>query len=162
MPPTGLVRYGEHEPVAPGSACVLCAVVALRPVQDHCHDHGWLRGVLCGRCNTAMAYVDRRITPRAALAAGLSLADLLAHAGRCPECLPLTVADLGPTASLRPAVPSLERPTTVRLRADISAAVREVAQELGISFNAALSVLVTEALKARGRHPGPQRKEGAA
>lgn len=43
-----------------------------------------------------------------------------------------------------------ERPTTVRLRADISAAVRNVADELGISFNAALSVLVVEALKARG------------
>lgn len=46
-----------------------------------------------------------------------------------------------------------EKPTTVRFRADINTAIREVAEEMGVSFNAALSVLVTEALRARGRHP---------
>jgi hypothetical protein len=44
-----------------------------------------------------------------------------------------------------------ERPTTVRFKPHIDSAVRRVAAELGISFNAALSVLVTEALKARGK-----------
>jgi hypothetical protein len=33
------------------------------------------------------------------------------------------------------------------------AAVARFAAEMGISFNAALSVLVAEALKARGLHP---------
>ena len=47
-----------------------------------------------------------------------------------------------------------EKPTTVRFKPDINAAIREVADELGISFNAALSVLVTEALKERGKRPG--------
>jgi hypothetical protein len=51
-----------------------------------------------------------------------------------------------------------ERPTTVRLRADVNAEVREVAEELAISFNAALSVLVTEALRARGRLGGTAKK----
>lgn len=46
-----------------------------------------------------------------------------------------------------------ERPTTVRFRADINTAIREVAEEMGVSFNAALSVLVTEALRARGKRP---------
>lgn len=46
-----------------------------------------------------------------------------------------------------------ERPTTVRFRPDINAAIRDVAEELGISFNAALSVLVVEALKVRGQYP---------
>jgi hypothetical protein len=50
--------------------------------------------------------------------------------------------------------PMAERPTTVRFRADINTAIREVADEMGVSFNAALSVLVTEALRARGRRPG--------
>ncbi len=44
-------------------------------------------------------------------------------------------------------------PTTIRLTDDIEAAVRAFAAEMGISFNAALKVLVAEALKARGRHP---------
>lgn len=44
-----------------------------------------------------------------------------------------------------------ERPTTVRLKAGMNSAVREVAAELGITFNAALSVLLAEALKARGK-----------
>ncbi len=44
-----------------------------------------------------------------------------------------------------------EKPTTVRFKPDINAGIREVAKELGISFNAALSVLVVEALKQRGR-----------
>jgi hypothetical protein len=44
-------------------------------------------------------------------------------------------------------------PTTIRLTDDIEAAVRDFAAEMGISFNAALKVLVAEALKARGKHP---------
>lgn len=44
-----------------------------------------------------------------------------------------------------------EKPTTVRFAADINAAIRDFAAEMGISFNAALSVLVSEALIARGR-----------
>jgi hypothetical protein len=47
-----------------------------------------------------------------------------------------------------------ESPTTIRLTREINAAVREFADEMGISFNAALKVLVAEALKARGKHPG--------
>lgn len=47
-----------------------------------------------------------------------------------------------------------EAPTTIRLTREIDAAVRAFAAEMGISFNAALKVLVAEALKARGRHPG--------
>lgn len=53
-----------------------------------------------------------------------------------------------------------ERPTTVRFRAHIDAAVREVAKELGISFNAALSVLLTEALQARGKLPSGRQDPG--
>jgi predicted GIY-YIG superfamily endonuclease len=48
--------------------------------------------------------------------------------------------------------------TTVRFDPTVSAPAREVADEMGVSFNAALSVLVTEALKARGRRPGAQDK----
>lgn len=44
-----------------------------------------------------------------------------------------------------------EKPTTVRFTPEINAAIRAFAGEMGISFNAALSVLVSEALIARGK-----------
>jgi hypothetical protein len=47
-----------------------------------------------------------------------------------------------------------EKPTTVRFTAEINQAVRDFATEMGISFNAALSVLVSEALISRGRRMG--------
>jgi hypothetical protein len=50
-----------------------------------------------------------------------------------------------------------ERPTTVRLAPEIEAAVRAFAAETGITFNAGLKVLISEALDARGRHPNKQR-----
>lgn len=147
-----LCKYGSHDPVPDGTSCVACSRVVARPVVDHCHKHGWVRGALCGRCNTAMAYIDRRMTPKAAVEDGdVTLQALIDHAGRCRECPPLIPADLGPVGSLKPAVPTPEKPTTVRFRPNISAEIREVAEELGISFNAALSVLVTEALKERRR-----------
>lgn len=42
----------------------------------------------------------------------------------------------------------------MRFKPHITAAVRRVADGSGISFNAALSVLLTEALRARGELPG--------
>jgi hypothetical protein len=42
-----------------------------------------------------------------------------------------------------------EAPTTIRLAPAIRQAVQEFASEMGISFNAALSVLLAEAIKAR-------------
>jgi hypothetical protein len=46
-----------------------------------------------------------------------------------------------------------ENPTTVRLAPDLKKAVHQFAADMGITFNAALSVLVAEALTARNRHP---------
>jgi len=55
----------------------------MRYVYDHCHEHGWIRGILCQGCNQRMALVD----------AGLGVAALGADLGhyerwrlRCPEC----------------------------------------------------------------------------
>ncbi|MEU7980506.1 hypothetical protein AB0B63_18480 [Micromonospora sp. NPDC049081] len=47
-----------------------------------------------------------------------------------------------------------EKPTTVRLAPEINRSIRDFAAEMGISFNAALSVLVAEALQARGKRAG--------
>jgi hypothetical protein len=58
-----------------------------------------------------------------------------------------------------------EKPTTVRFKPGINTGVRHVAERLGVSVNAALSVLLSEALEARGIDPStgkPIPKEPAA
>lgn len=50
--------------------------------------------------------------------------------------------------------------TTVRFSVVIDAEIRRFAEDLGISFTAALSVLAVEALTARGLHGGEGTKEG--
>jgi hypothetical protein len=96
------VRYGEHIRAEPGTACLTCGSAERQPRTDHCHKHGWVRGGLCPSCNSLMALIDRRISPRdSALAHPLTLSALVEHVSRCPECEPLCADDLGPTVSLR-------------------------------------------------------------
>lgn len=83
-----LVQYSPRIPA--GSACEGCG----RNKQlgrDHCHDHGWVRGILCPGCNNYLARIDRRLLPQAG--PGL-LVKLLALRNRCPECRPLEATDL--------------------------------------------------------------------
>ncbi len=54
-----------------------------------------------------------------------------------------------------------EKPTTVRFKPGINAGVRHVADRLGVSVNAALSVLLSEALEARGIDPVTGKPKGA-
>jgi len=111
-----------------------------------------------------MAFVDKRIMPKSSIESGhVTLNALLDHFANCYECPSLTAANLGPIAHFRPPKPrpifnaprshatTHAKPSAVRFAADINAAIREFAVEMGISFNAALSVLVSEALIARGR-----------
>lgn len=144
------VRYGEHARIAPGTACLMCRTQPERPVMDHCHEHGWTRGVLCMRCNALMASVDRRVMPSANRLTGTVPTEAIAHAHRCPDCPPFDAGDLGSGVMS-------EAPTTVRFSKGNKAGVHEFAEEMGISFNAAANVLVAEALKARGKHPAPRR-----
>lgn len=87
------VRYRQHQPPTAGSPCELCEARPGRPVVDHCHEHQWVRGVLCARCNSAMSYIDQRIPPTAALAFGVTLDTLISFAARCPDCPPVDVAE---------------------------------------------------------------------
>ena len=86
-----LVRYGEHAPAPAGAPCEACGVTPPAAVTDHCHKHGWVRGILYVQCNANMALIDRGLLPRVQQAAALAT-----FARRCPECPAVDVADLSP------------------------------------------------------------------
>lgn len=105
MQDDGLVKYGKHPSVPPGSACETCHRATPDPVADHCHAHGWVRGNLCRSCNTQMGYVDRGIIPYTGTE---RLGSLLDFHGRCPERGPLSASDLVPELAWRAADTSYE------------------------------------------------------
>ena len=56
-------------------------------VFDHCHAHGWVRGLICMACNNALIGLDHG---RGSVHRGAELAALLAYLGNCPDCPPPT------------------------------------------------------------------------
>jgi Recombination endonuclease VII len=71
------------------------AGIPARYEHDHCHRHGWVRGVVCKACNTAMAAFDRGYAldyqnayPRARRMTGVLLRtpDYNRYSANCPEC----------------------------------------------------------------------------
>lgn len=73
-------RWGR--PTAP---CEICGGNRLPRVRDHCHAHGWVRGVVCNFCNGLLSALDRGARPadRAVLAPLDAYVDLWL---RCPDC----------------------------------------------------------------------------
>lgn len=69
-------------------------------VFDHCHAHGWVRGLVCVPCNNRVGSADAgRLEPR--WYTGAERAALRAHQARCPGCLPAGAA--GAAVPLPPA-----------------------------------------------------------
>lgn len=71
--------------------CPTCGATGKRMVRDHCHDHGWIRGVICSRCNSILGQIDVLIRPSID---SDHLAALVAHANNCHECATLHEIDL--------------------------------------------------------------------
>jgi hypothetical protein len=94
---TPLVQYGQHQKKIPfGTPCAGCGSTEQTPrFPDHCHLHGWVRGIVCRPCNARMITIDQMGTPSAVDEA--LLAALLAQRHRCPECPPISSADLAPS-----------------------------------------------------------------
>jgi hypothetical protein len=113
-----------QETAPSAAACEACGEESHSPVEDHCHTHGWVRGILCRLCNARMAVIDRGVMPN-----GTDVEALLAIAHRCPECPPVALADLapargGPRAPVR---------TTADLDASLYGFLRATARTHGVA-----------------------------
>lgn len=74
-------------------------------VFDHCHRHGWVRGLVCGACNNRVPLADAGALETAGKFYGeAGRAALMAHLAKCPDCRP---ADRpGPVAKRPRAAPA--------------------------------------------------------
>jgi hypothetical protein len=90
-----LLQYGKHTPIPAGTQCHLCPEIPRIPKTDHCHQHGWVRGVVCSRCNWLMSVIDKGILPDLG---DSKLDTVTAYAARCPECPPRTDDTMKPIA----------------------------------------------------------------
>lgn len=67
-------RYGltvaqrDHMLSEQGGLCAICKLPPAKPVVDHCHDSGAVRGILCHGCNLKLAGIDKPEFLAAALA----------------------------------------------------------------------------------------------
>jgi hypothetical protein len=77
----GLIKYGSGLPALPRPRwCEICKSPDHVAYQlDHCHAHGWVRGVLCSVCNRQMRNVDAGRMPL--------MSPWMEHWNRCPDCL---------------------------------------------------------------------------
>jgi Recombination endonuclease VII len=131
------VKYGARPKVALGTPCESCGSTKTRPVADHCHAHGWVRGLICRQCNGLMGLIDQRITPQVE---AVLLKALLALWHRCPDCGHLDPADLKPACT---------EPMTLRLQADLYETLRREAFDTRESMNSIVVAAVDRELKAR-------------
>lgn len=71
-------RYTKGAAAGRDETCVLCGSRSTRLVVDHCHEHGYSRGLLCGSCNARLAALDAGSSapsPKEAF-----------YLSNCPEC----------------------------------------------------------------------------
>lgn len=85
-----VTKFKQWKPTFDIARCSVCLVWTSRPVTDHCHTHGWVRGETCSSCNYYMMQYDE----------GADLSDtrwesvraphvaFVEHAHNCPECDP--------------------------------------------------------------------------
>ena len=138
------VRYGEHRIARLGTACEACGGTEARTVADHCHDHGWVRGHVCKRCNRLMSLIDKRIAPKAEPAL---LAALITLQNRCPECDRLSIPDL---------TPACESAMTTRFPRDLYEWLRREAFETRESMNS-IVIAAIESYRAKAGAARPRR-----
>lgn len=131
-------RYTKGAAAGRDETCVSCGSRSTRLVVDHCHEHGYSRGLLCGSCNARLAALDAGTaapTPREAF-----------YLGNCPECRKAESPDSPDAFALRIGTVAL----TVAAALDLSP------RQAGAL---ALSLVETE-LPGDGRKPDGERLAG--
>jgi hypothetical protein len=90
------MKNGDQQPVKydkerlrklgrPQTSCEICGGVGYPRVRDHCHRHGWERGVLCNYCNGLMQSIDRGALPGRYFSRAEARSYVL-HWLKCPDC----------------------------------------------------------------------------
>jgi hypothetical protein len=51
-----VARFRESRTLAQNGTCAICRNKRRRLCVDHCHRHGHLRGLICGRCNSGVGF----------------------------------------------------------------------------------------------------------
>lgn len=79
--------------IPPDVTCAGCG--AARPLmRDHCHQHGWIRAIVCGSCNRKLGHIDRLNVPPKTDRARLTA--LVGVRNKCPDCTQIGTDDLTP------------------------------------------------------------------
>src|ERR1700689_2445959 len=71
-------RHVKGMAIGKDDVCALCSQRSTSLVIEHCHAHGYTRGLACSRCNSRLARIDAgavRPTPREVF-----------YLANCPEC----------------------------------------------------------------------------
>jgi hypothetical protein len=136
-------RYIKGAAAGRDETCVLCGSRRTDLVVDHCHPHGYSRGLLCGSCNSRLAALDAGTatpTPKETF-----------YLGNCPECRKTESPD---------------SPHALALRIGSVALAVSSALDLSPRQAAALALALAEdegreapERKAPGREPESERRE---
>ena len=87
----GLVRYTPvlGRKYSRGGVCEICGRTPElgKPylLFDHCHDHGWTRGLICNWCNDQLGFFENGQVSRPAFHARL-IPRLEEYRRNCPDC----------------------------------------------------------------------------
>jgi hypothetical protein len=74
----GYVKYAESLPYPRVPPCEICGIMdGTSYFFDHCHLHGWVRGIVCPLCNSQLRAADS--------GTGWSARYML-HWAKCPDC----------------------------------------------------------------------------
>lgn len=136
-------QYSDHPKAKPGDPCEVCGAESETPTIDHCHEHGWVRGTLCHRCNASMASIDRRARP---VGDPVFIETLLQHVRKCHECSEINSDDLGPTRPWgRRVVSGPKTNVALRLPDDLHESIRQMADQENRSLNGQIVHILAEA-----------------
>lgn len=145
------IQYASIAPYEPLPAEAVCAGCGRGKmlVRDHCHEHGWMRDIVCGSCNMYLGIIDKR---RATPGVGEQyLAALLAIRNRCPDCDQLEVADLKPRSERSLRVPRTEPVKYSEVPASRECRLRKKAGRQGYKLTVRRRTGIYSLVRAKGK-----------